>query len=281
MDQGGRVYSNFWDQVTPENAGKWSSTEPSQDNMNWGTLDSIHDYAMQKGIIFKQHTFVWGSQYPDWIERVDQNTQRAEVEEWIRLFCERYGDDARLIDVVNEPPPHTTPPYTAALGGSGASGWDWVLQSFKWAHQYCPNAILILNDYNNIEWSDQTQNFINIANAVKNAGGPIHALGAQAHGLSTNVSTNTMKNLLTKMHNDTGLPVYITEYDINLNDDQQQLGKFQEHFDFFLQTDWIPGITIWGWIYGATWLDHTGLIRDGSPRPAMTWLMQELGRPAP
>ena len=41
----------------------------------------------------------------------------------------------------------------------------------------------------------------------------------------------------------------------------------------------IKGVTIWGYIVGATWLQNTGLMQDnGTMRPAMTWLMQYLGR---
>src|SRR5262245_20496913 len=129
-------------------------------------------------------------------------------------FCKRYPQ-TRLIDVVNEPPPHTTPSYANAIGGGTNTTWQWIINAFNWAREACPNAILILNDYNNVEYGDQNQHFINIANAVKNAGAPIHAVGAQAHGLSTTISTQTMQNLIRKLHNDTGLPVYVTEYDIN------------------------------------------------------------------
>ena len=44
---------------------------------------------------------VWGSQQPSWIGGLSQGEQRAEVEEWIRLFCERYPQ-TQLIDVVND-----------------------------------------------------------------------------------------------------------------------------------------------------------------------------------
>jgi hypothetical protein len=37
-------------------------------------------------------------------------------------------------------------------------------------------------------------------------------------------------------------------------------------------------VTFWGWIFGRTWVDSSGLIRNGTPRPAMVWLMEELGR---
>ncbi len=240
--------------------------------MNWRGLDAIHDYAKQHGILFKQHTFVWGSQYPDWVGGISQNEQREEVEEWIRLACERYGDDMAIIDVVNEPPPHTTPPFTAALGGSGASGWDWIVESFHLARQYCPNAILVLNDYNNIEYGDQVNHFADIARAVKDAGAPIDALGCQAHD-AYKLDTNAVKG-----HLDTlaaiGLPLYITEYDIGLADDNQQRDVMESQMNMYWNHSSIRGITLWGYIVDATWRDNTGIMySDGRMRPAMTWLV--------
>jgi GH35 family endo-1,4-beta-xylanase len=92
-----------------------------------------------------------------------------------------------------------------------------------------------------------------------------------------------MKSLMAKLNSETGLPVYITEYDISTTDDTAQLNKFKEHIPFFMSTDYIKGVTVWGWIYGKTWSQapQSGLVRNGTARPAMTWLMQELGRPAP
>jgi endo-1,4-beta-xylanase len=41
----------------------------------------------------------------------------------------------------------------------------------------------------------------------------------------------------------------------------------------------VKGITLWGYIVGATWQPNTGLQeQDGGMRPAMTWLMDFLGR---
>jgi endo-1,4-beta-xylanase len=275
VDPSGRKFSTYWDQITPENAGKWGSVQRSATSaLDWTRLDPIYDYAQKNNIIFKQHVFVWGSQQPS------GTLTEADVKKWMSEFCKRYPKTA-LIDVVNEPPPHTTPSYANAIGGGTNGDWKWIINAFTWAREACPNAILILNDYNNIEYADQNQHFIDIAKKVKAAGAPLDALGVQAHGLAGNVSTNTMKMLITKMHEDTGLPVYVTEYDIGTADDAQQLAKYQEHMGFFLDTDWIPGVTLWGWIDGQTWVKNTGLIKNGQPRPAMTWLMQELGRPAP
>lgn len=274
VDTNGLIFSDYWDQITPENAGKWGSVQgTAESEFNWRALDAIYDYTEQNGIIFKEHTFVWGSQQPS------GNLTQDHVQTWMREFCARYPN-TRLIDVVNEPPPHTEPSYVDAIGGGTNEDWQWIVNAFTWAREACPNATLILNDYNNIEIGNQNQHFIDIVKVIQEAGAPIDAVGAQAHGLSGGNTAN-MISLLTKLHDDTGLPVYITEYDINQNDDATQRARFEEHFAFFLDTEWVRGVTVWGWIFGRTWVQSSGLIRNDAPRPAMVWLMEELGRPVP
>src|SRR4051812_8348810 len=144
-------FVKYWNQITPENEGKWGSVERSQGSRNWTALDKIYKYAQDNNIPYKHHNFVWGSQQPGWLSGLSASDQQTAVTDWISAVCERYPN-TKLIDVVNEPPPHTTPPYKNAIGGDGASGYDWIVNVFKWARAACPNAVLILNDYNNIEY---------------------------------------------------------------------------------------------------------------------------------
>lgn len=277
-DTDGKIFSKHWDQITPENAGKWGSVQSYAGGaFNWATLDAIYDYARTNSIIFKQHAFVWGKQQPG------GTPTEAQIKTWMTEFCSRYPL-TKLVDVVNEPPPHTEPNYVANMGGGTNGDWAWVANAFKWAREACPNAILLLNDFNNIEWPNETDHFIEIVKAIQAAGAPVDALGAQAHDLDhAAVSMGSMKPLLEKLHDDTGLPVYITELDISTDDDQMQLAAYKSYIPYFMQTEWIHGITIWGWIYGKTWsaAPQSGLVRDGAARPAMTWLMQYLNRPVP
>jgi len=206
------------------------------------------------------------------------------VKSWMTEFCQKYPK-TKLIDVVNEPPPHTEPKFANNIGGGTNGSWQWIINAFKWAREACgEDKILILNDYNNIEWTNDNQHFIDIVKTIQAAGAPIDAIGCQAHDLDPGkANTSTMKTLITKLHNDTGLPVYITEYDISTSDDNAQANIYKEQMPFFLETEWIKGVTIWGWIYGQTWslASESGLVRNGSPRPAMTYLMETLGRPVP
>ena len=64
-------FSKYWNQVTPENAGKWGNVESSRDQYNWAPLDNIYNDALTNGFPYKHHALIWGSQYPSWITSLD------------------------------------------------------------------------------------------------------------------------------------------------------------------------------------------------------------------
>jgi endo-1,4-beta-xylanase len=184
----------------------------------------------------------------------------------------------QIINVVNEPPPHTTPAYDGAIGGGTNSTWDWIANAFKWARAACPNAILILNEYNNDEQSAGAQHTIDIVTAIKTLGAPIDGVGCETHGASSLPAT-TLKSNIDNIASATGLEVYITEYDINSSSDDTQLSSYKDHFTMFMSNANIKGITIWGYVVGQTWETSSGIMQSsGVMRPAMTWLMNFLGR---
>ncbi|ASA57653.1 endo-1,4-beta-xylanase [Vibrio gazogenes] len=262
-------FTRYWDQITPENEGKWGSVERTRDVYNWSSVDASYNYAKQNNIPFKQHTFVWGNQYPSWMDRLSPSEQAGEIEEWIRDFCTRYPDVA-MIDVVNE----ATPGHAPAEYARRAFGNDWIIKSFQLARKYCPNATLILNDYNVLSWN--TNEFIAMARPAVQAG-VVDAIGLQAHGLE-NFSVSQLQANLNKVAA-LGLPIYISEYDVARGNDQEQLNVMRQQFPLFYNSDAVAGITLWGYVVGRTWVDGSGLIYDnGSPRPAMSWLMNYLGR---
>jgi endo-1,4-beta-xylanase len=77
----------------------------------------------------------------------------------------------------------------------------------------------------------------------------------------------------------TGLPIYITEFDLgNLSNsgtpnDNQQLQLYMKVFPILWQHPGVKGITIWGYKEGLVWQTTTYLVRaDGTARPALLWL---------
>ena len=271
-------FSKYWDQFTPENAGKWGSVQgSSQSSFSWTSLDAMYKYCNDNNIIFKQHNFIWGSQQPGWTSSLTTSTGPAAIQNWMTSFCTRYPKVA-IIDVVNEPPPHTTPAYANAIGGGTNSTWDWIANAFKWARAACPNALLVLNDYNNDEQSGDAQHSIDLVTAIKKLGAPIDGVGCQTHGAAS-LSSSTLKTNIDKIASGTGLGVYITEYDINTSNDTTQENQYKDHFTMFMSNTNIKGATIWGYVVGRTWETNSGIMNsDGTLRPAMTWLMSFLGR---
>ena len=276
IDTQGQIRSDFktyWDQFSPENAGKWGSVQSSSGSFNWNSLDAMYKYCTDNNIIFKQHNFTWGAQQPSWV--TSSNAQTA-VPAWISAFCTRYPKVA-LIDVVNEPL-HNQAGYTGGIGGAGTSGYDWIVQMFKWARASCPGAVLIVNDYNTIEYSSENGRIQTLVNAVVKAGGPIDAVGNQGHDVGK-VSASTVLTYTNNIISGTGLPVYVTEMDVGEADDNTQSSKISAVVTELWKLDQMKGMTYWGYIVGTTWRSNTGLMTSsGTKRAAMTWLMSFLGR---
>jgi GH35 family endo-1,4-beta-xylanase len=178
-----------------------------------------------------------------------------------------------MIDVVNE----ALSSHAPANYAQNAFGSDWIEESYRLAQQHCPNAILIYNDYNFLTWD--TDAIMNLIRPAVNAG-VVDAVGVQAHSLySPRVwSAQEIQDKL-DLISTLGVPIYVSEYDIEATNDQTQLEYMQMHFPVFYNHPNVAGITLWGYVVGPTWRTGTGLIQsNGTPRPAMTWLMNYLGR---
>lgn len=273
VDYGSEKFWQLWNQITCENESKWSSVEGSRrGSFNWGS-DAAYNYAKQHKFPFKFHTFIWGGQYPSWMDNLSTSEQYKAVVEWLDAIKQHYPD-LQLIDVVNEAiPGHAPAPYKEALGGDGATGYDWIIKAFELAYERWPNAILIYNDYNTFRW--QKNEFIELVRILRDAGAPVDAYGCQSHDL-TDMDVNSFKNAMNEIQNALHMPMYSTEYDIGTADDNLQLQRYKEQIPYMWEADYCAGITLWGYIYGHTWVTdgNSGIIRDGKDRPAMTWLRE-------
>ncbi|HTY28752.1 MAG TPA: endo-1,4-beta-xylanase, partial [Mycobacterium sp.] len=265
-------YTNLlahFNQVTPGNAGKWGVVQPTQATWNFTDLDTAYQFAKDHNIPFKLHTLVWGQQQPSWISSLPADQQLAAVDAWMSALAARYPDVA-LIDVVNEPM-HAPPPYAAALGGAGATGWDWVVKAFQMARAHFPNAELLLNEYFVLPAASFTASFVQIVNVLA-AQDLIDGIGEQGHFYERTPDISVISANLTTLAA-TGLPIYISELDVNLADDARQANKMADLFTTFWSNPSVVGITHWGYLQGAMWQPDAYLIRnDGSLRPALTFI---------
>lgn len=275
--------TSYFNQITPENAGKWGSVEAARDVMNWTELDAAYALAKANGFPFKMHTLIWGNQQPGWLSALPADQQLLEIKQWFAAVAARYPD-LDLIDVVNEPlhaPPDGTGEsnanYIAALGGAGDSGWDWVLAAFRLARASFPKAKLLINEYSVTNDANAARQYLRII-ALLQAEKLIDGIGIQAHAFETRVpAATTAANL--DLIATAGLPVYISELDIDGPTDQIQADDYQRIFPVFWEHPAVVGVTLWGYRPGL-WRDAQGaaLVRaDGTEKPAMLWLRSYLG----
>ena len=277
----GQVRSDFgtyWNQITAENECKWASIEGTRGRYNFGGCRNAYNWAKQNGGHFKFHALAWGSQYPSWLENLSVDDTKKAITDWMDAV-QREFPDLEMIDVVNEAirtgngQYHSNYPKTKiiqALGGDNNGDYAFITTAFKMARERWPNAILIYNDYNTLSW--QINEGIELIQTILKNGAPVDVYGQQAHDCK-GMSKSDFESKLTRIHNETGLPLVISEYDIGQADDNAQKNDYANHIPFMWETPWIVGITIWGYINGATWAANTGIIeKDGRKRAAMTWL---------
>ena len=275
VDYGNEKYYTLWNQITCENESKWASIEGNNNSFNWGGSDNAYNYAKNHGFPFKFHALIWGAQYPKWLESQTPAQRYKEIVQWMDEVKKHYPN-LELIDVVNEAiTGHQagTPYFIEALGGTGVTGYDWLVKAFEMAYERWPNAILIYNDFNTFQWN--TDQYIDLVKALRNAGAPIDAYGCQSHDL-TDCSLDKFKSSMTKIQSALKMPMYSTEYDIGTSDDNLQLQRYKEQIPYMWEQDYVAGVTLWGYIYGKTWTTdgNSGIIKNGKDRPAMTWLRE-------
>lgn len=271
-------FEQYWNQVTPENAGKWGSVEGTRDSYNWTALDAAYDFAKDNGLPFRYHVLLWGNQQPAWIETLSEEDQLEEIGEWMDAVADRYPD-IDYLEVINEPindPPNGAGngDYYLALGGRGTSGFEWLLNGYRMARERFPNTKLVINEYNILNNPNRASTYVKIVELLKEES-LIDIIGVQAHAFTTTAENAVLEGVLDQLAT-TGLPIMITEMDIDGPTDAEQLTQYKRIFPLLWEHPSVMGITLWGYRPGL-WrnAEKAYLIdTDGSERPALTWLRE-------
>lgn len=298
---GNLKYEDLWDQLTCENETKWgvvvnskvSSAQEGVQKWNWSTPDAHYKWCKEHGVQFKFHALLWTSQWPHCLANCSASELRQQVEYWFDAVAIKYPD-LTVIDVVNEAlSGHAEGDeqgysgksfknlLSQALGNSNNPyDYKWIAEAFRMARKRFPNAVLIYNDFNTFTW--QKDDFIKLVGSLVQQGAPIDAYGHQSHDLDDyydKFNINNFGNTLKEIHNGITqaggreLQCYVTEYDISQGNEQTFETIMEKTFKPIWEADFVSGVTLWGFVNGATWRSNTGLVTStGADRSGMKWL---------
>lgn len=266
------IFAQYWNQITPGNVGKHGQVEHERDQYKWHGLDYVQMLAQKHDLVFKHHAFVFDHgnyALKPWLKELSADEIREEVEEWIVDYFQRYPD-TEIVDVVNEALQSVVDERVRmALGGDEEDQWiRWV---FEKARKHAPkDCLLLINEYSVLNDSARVIRYKELVqNLMKD--GNLDAIGLQGHALEK-IDAQVLKQRMDALAS-TGLPIHITEYDIDEADDATQKIIMAAQFPVFWEHPAVAGVTFWGYKEGETWIPSSCLIlKDGTERPAMQWL---------
>ncbi len=154
--------------------------------------------------------------------------------------------------------------YFSVMPRTQAAEW------FKLARRFDAGATLFINEYsmlNNIASPQNIQTYLNLIKELQNYGAPIDAIGVQGHvGRQPRNPSQVISDL--DMFTSTGLPVQITEFDINSPDEELQADYTRDFLIACYSHPVVNGFTMWGFWEAAHWKPDAAMFRkDWTQKP--------------
>ena len=278
--------------LTPENALKWYSTQPSAGTWDFTGADMVVDFATDHDMDIRGHTLVWAQDTytPPWVRAIaDPGALQTTLDEHITTTMNHFAGRIERWDVVNEP--------LASLGTSTSAsvfwtlGPEWVADAFRLARSLDPDAELWLNEYGSDWVPGKHEALLALVTDLVESGVPIDGVGIQTHRLPGAVLDTERFAAQLGDFTALGLEVAITELDVPVsptdpNAFEVQAAEYARVVSTCLRVTGCVEVTIWGLTDSATWLDSLGLFptptrpllfdTDFAPKPAYEAVRQVL-----
>ncbi len=146
---------------------------------------------------------------------------------------------------------------------------------FKLARKYDPKATLFINEYamlNSTSSPQAIQAYLDVIKELRGYGAPIDAIGVQGHiGRQPRSPAEVISDL--DLFKITGLPVQITEFDINTPDEELQADYTRDFLIACYSHPLVNGFTMWGFWEPAHWKPDAAMYKkDWTAKPnAAVW----------
>ena len=208
--------------ATIDGEANWQNLEPSLNQFNYSGVDKLISFARSNNMPVQIHHLIWGEQafLPNWLKNGNYSPAQLSdlMHNYITNVVGHYKGQVAVWSVVNEAFSRSQHEYGLSdWWADHMNGLSYIDNAFIWAHQADPKAKLIVNDFaNGIEdsVSNSEYNFLKTALAQ---GVPIQGVGMQMHINAADPPTVAAMVQNMQRFASLGLPIYITEFDVNLN----------------------------------------------------------------
>ena len=285
----GDIAGAQFNSLTPGNAMKWGSVEPTQGSFNWAEADQIVAFAQAHNQQVRGHTLVWHNQNPGWLTNGSWTSAQlgSLLQNHISTEVGRYKGKIAAWDVVNEPF-NEDGTYRPDLWYNGL-GADYIANALTWAHAADPAAKLYINDYN-VEGVDAKSTALyNLVKDLRSRGVPIDGVGLQAHLILGQVPSSLQQNI--QRFADLGVDVSITELDVRMalpadsTKLAQQAADYKSVLNACVAVTRCAGVTVWGFTDSDSWVPGTfpgygaatPYDENYAPKPAYHAIAEALG----
>lgn len=255
--------SRYFNQAVFENEMKWKvwCNQPEAQK-GFRTLEALR-WLRAHNFSVRGHVMVWPSwqhspkflqklaDHPDSLRQTIYNN----IKDQTNVMYEQFNE----WDVINEPYAHHD--VIDILGKREMIEW------FQLARKGEPHARLFLNDYTMFHNEKASNSFFETARYLINEGAPIGGIGEQAHIGGTPPGIPLILKRLDKFAT-LGVPLIITEFDINSNDDDFKARYLGDFVTAVFSHPSTTGLLQWGFWEGQHWFPVAALWnKDWSIRP--------------
>ncbi len=277
------ILTSQFDFALADNTPNWYFTDgglrPTESTYNFVQMDQVVNFAKSNNMPVQAHHYVWGEEkwLPAWLK--DGNYTKEQLmkllQDHITTVGQRYSGQVREWTVVNEP--FTRQQHLFDLNDWWADNigdQSYIDQSFIWARQADPKSKLIINDFNNESINDTSNLMYDYVKGALARGVPIDGVGMQMHidGGHPPTKDEVISNM--KRFGALGVRVYVTEFDVNMNDvktnaagkDEIQGNIYYEMMRACIESKVCDSFAYLGITDSETWYNYIGL---ADPRPLM------------
>ena len=261
----------------------WPEVEPKKGAFDFRIVDRQLALAEQYGMVVRGQPLVFAALNPDWLSNLSGVDLKDELVAHIDTVVKHYRGRVGQWVVVNEPYAF---PYRQKDIFYEKLGPQYIDLAFQTARSADPTAILIYNDdLNNSPkgvkpYGVMTHLTREIVGRLK-AKGLIDGVGLQMHLDGANPPS---KEDVVKTMRGYGIPVYVTEFDVNMKDvpgsHAERLAKqaaiYRGMLEAALESGVVKSFTFWGIGDKNSWLERMNIPGRSSPNAEPTLFDDDL-----